>query len=137
MAPLLNYENKKGKGVVHLLCESKEGRHTAFIKNVTGVERVRRSHFPRSAIHRQFILMSEKPVSNEEIDLRGVICPYNFVKTKLKLDAMLPGQILMVLLDDGDPIRNVPQSVENEGHAILTQESLGATHRVWIQKSEE
>lgn len=81
--------------------------------------------------------MSEKPVSDEEIDLRGVICPYNFVKTKLKLDTMLPGQVLAVLLDDGDPIRNVPQSVENEGHAILNQESLGTTHRVWIQKSEE
>ncbi|MEC4673387.1 MAG: sulfurtransferase TusA family protein [Nitrospirota bacterium] len=81
--------------------------------------------------------MSEKPVSDEEIDLRGVICPYNFVKTKLKLDTMLPGQVLTVLLDDGDPIRNVPRSVENEGHAILNQESLGATHRVWIQKSEE
>ena len=81
--------------------------------------------------------MSEKPVSDEEIDLRGVICPYNFVKTKLKLDSMLPGQILAVVLDDGDPIQNVPQSVENEGHAILDQESLGTTHRVWIQKSEE
>ncbi|HEX4966923.1 MAG TPA: sulfurtransferase TusA family protein, partial [Nitrospiraceae bacterium] len=38
-----------------------------------------------------------------ELDLRGVICPYNFVKTKLKLEAMAQGQILSVLLDDGDP----------------------------------
>ena len=81
--------------------------------------------------------MSEKPVAHEEIDLRGVICPYNFVKTKLKLDAMLPGQILAVWLDDGEPISNVPRSVENEGHAILTRESLGASHRVWIQKCGE
>lgn len=81
--------------------------------------------------------MSENPVAHVEIDLRGVICPYNFVKTKLKLDAMLPGQILAVLLDEGEPIRNVPQSVKNEGHAILNQESLGTTYRVLIQKSEE
>ena len=81
--------------------------------------------------------MSEKPIAHEEIDLRGVICPYNFVKTKLKLDAMLPGQILAVWLDDGEPIRNVPRSVENEGHAILDQESVGVTHRIWVQKSEE
>jgi TusA-related sulfurtransferase len=46
-----------------------------------------------------------------ELDLRGVICPYNFVKTKLKLEAMEHGQILSVLLDDGDPIQNVPLSV--------------------------
>ncbi|TKB53848.1 MAG: sulfurtransferase TusA family protein [Nitrospira sp.] len=55
-----------------------------------------------------------------ELDLRGVICPYNFVKTKLKLEAMEQGQVLSVLLDDGDPIGNVPRSVSNEGHTILS-----------------
>ena len=53
--------------------------------------------------------------ADAELDLRGVICPYNFVKTKLKLETMERGQILSVLLDDGDPIRNVPQSVRATG----------------------
>jgi TusA-related sulfurtransferase len=70
-----------------------------------------------------------------ELDLRGVICPYNFVKTKLKLETMEGGQILSVLLDDGDPIRNVPQSVRNEGHTILSQERMDRAHRVIIRKS--
>jgi len=70
-----------------------------------------------------------------ELDLRGVICPYNFVKTKLKLETMEGGQILSVLLDDGDPIRNVPQSVRNEGHTILSQEQINRVHRVIIRKS--
>ncbi|HXX75951.1 MAG TPA: sulfurtransferase TusA family protein [Nitrospiraceae bacterium] len=70
-----------------------------------------------------------------ELDLRGVICPYNFVKTKLKLETMEGGQILSVLLDDGDPIRNVPQSVRNEGHTILSQEQIDRVHRVIIRKS--
>lgn len=70
-----------------------------------------------------------------ELDLRGVICPYNFVKTKLKLEMMKEGQVLSVLLDDGDPIRNVPQSVRNEGHTILSQERLDRVHRVIIRKS--
>ena len=81
--------------------------------------------------------MNEKVTAQSELDLRGVICPYNFVKTKLKLDTMQSGEILAVILDDGEPIRNVPQSVENEGHTILTQELLGASHRVLIQKGEE
>ena len=59
-----------------------------------------------------------------ELDLRGVICPYNFVKTKLKLETMEQGQILSVILDAGDPIRNVPMSVSNEGHEVLSQEPL-------------
>ena len=70
-----------------------------------------------------------------ELDLRGVICPYNFVKTKLKLETMEEGQILSVILDAGDPIRNVPQSVSNEGHTILSQEPIGKSYRVTIRRT--
>ncbi|WP_232068647.1 sulfurtransferase TusA family protein [Nitrospira sp. KM1] len=69
-----------------------------------------------------------------ELDLRGVICPYNFVKTKLKLEAMQEGQILSVLLDAGDPIKNVPQSVRNEGHTVLAEEPVNQSYRVTIQR---
>jgi TusA-related sulfurtransferase len=72
-----------------------------------------------------------------ELDLRGVICPYNFVKTKLKLESMQHGQVLSVLLDDGDPIRNVPQSVSNEGHIILSQERVEGSWRVLIRRRED
>ena len=72
-----------------------------------------------------------------ELDLRGVICPYNFVKTKLKLEAMEQGQILSVLLDDGDPIRNVPRSVSNEGHTILSQDRVERSYRVLIRRRED
>jgi TusA-related sulfurtransferase len=69
-----------------------------------------------------------------ELDLRGVICPYNFVKTKLKLETMEEGQILSVILDAGDPIRNVPVSVRNEGHEVLSQEPLDSSYRVIIRR---
>lgn len=71
-----------------------------------------------------------------ELDLRGVICPYNFVKTKLKLETMDQGQVLVVLLDDGDPIKNVPRSVENEGHTVLAQDRVGSSYRVLIRREE-
>lgn len=71
-----------------------------------------------------------------ELDLRGVICPYNFVKTKLKLETMEQGQVLAVLLDDGDPIENVPRSVENEGHTVLAQDRVGSSYRVLIRREE-
>ncbi len=72
----------------------------------------------------------------EELDLRGVICPYNFVKTKLKLDTLDTGLCLTVLLDDGDPIRNVPQSIMNEGHQVLSKEKVGNYYRIVIQKED-
>ena len=69
-----------------------------------------------------------------ELDLRGVICPYNFVKTKLRLETMEDGQTLSILLDDGDPIRNVPSSVRNEGHVILSQIRVEQSYRVMIRR---
>ena len=82
--------------------------------------------------------MSESSINNQtadvELDLRGVICPYNFVKTKLKLETMAPGQVLLVHLDDGDPIRNVPRSVSNEGHDVLSQVRADHSYRVMIRK---
>ncbi|MBI2955180.1 MAG: sulfurtransferase TusA family protein [Chloroflexi bacterium] len=61
---------------------------------------------------------------DETLDLRGVLCPINFVRTKLTLEEMDEGQVLEVVLDDGEPIRNVPRSVKAEGHRILTVRRL-------------
>jgi sulfite reductase (ferredoxin) len=68
-------------------------------------------------------------------DLRGVVCPMNFVQTKIQLAAMQIGQELEVWLDDGHPISNVPGSVRNEGHEVLTQTQFPEGHwKVVIQK---
>ena len=58
---------------------------------------------------------------NVHKDLRGVLCPMNFVKTKLELATMQSGDVLEIWLDDGKPIENVPGSVKLEGHEILSQ----------------
>ena len=60
----------------------------------------------------------------EVYDLRGVACPMNYVKTKLKMEMMDDGEQLEVWLDAGDPIKNVPMSLRNDGHKILVQEAL-------------
>lgn len=52
-------------------------------------------------------------------DFRGVQCPMNFVKTKLALEALKAGDQLEVLIDNGEPIENVPNSIAQEGHKIL------------------
>ena len=75
--------------------------------------------------------------ADQELDLRGVICPYNFVKTKLKLEMMGPGEVLSVLLDDGDPIKNVPRSVADDGHTVLSQERVDQFFRVRIRKQDK
>ena len=81
--------------------------------------------------------MSEEAEKNpdQSIDLRGVLCPMNFVKTKLKLEEMETGEVLAVLLDDGDPMRNVPRSVKEEGHQIIKVEKVDDAYRLLIRKN--
>jgi sulfite reductase (ferredoxin) len=72
-------------------------------------------------------------------DLRGVACPLNYVKTKLKLEMMDAGERLEVWLDAGEPIKNVPMSLKNDGHKVLLQEPLeaeAAHYRVVVEKVE-
>jgi len=77
---------------------------------------------------------STKTAPGKFKDLRGVICPMNFVQTKIQLSAMQAGDILEIWLDDGQPIMNVPGSVRNEGHEILEQTQTGDYWRVIIRK---
>lgn len=77
---------------------------------------------------------TETIVPDVKKDFRGVMCPMNFVKTKIALTPMQSGQILEILLDDGAPIENVPGSVKNEGHTILSTEKAENYWKVLIKK---
>lgn len=76
----------------------------------------------------------EETTTNKLKDLRGVTCPMNFVQTKILLSSMKSGEILEILLDDGQPIANVPGSVKSEGHEILSQTPVNDYWKVVIRK---
>jgi len=69
-----------------------------------------------------------------DLDLSGVPCPINFVKTKLKLEELTSGDTLEVLLDDGEPISSVPRAVKDEGHKVLKVEPEGKQYKVLIER---
>ncbi len=75
-----------------------------------------------------------KCTADAELDLRGVMCPFNFVKTKLRLESMEDGAILIVDIDHGEPLKSVPTSIEMEGHTILKIELLESFAQLWVQK---
>ncbi len=75
-----------------------------------------------------------KPVAT--LDLRGVLCPMNFVKTKLKLESMEKGEVLEVVLDSGEPIQNVPKSIKEEGHRIIDVKKEDDHFRLLIERGE-
>ncbi len=56
---------------------------------------------------------------DDVLDLKGEVCPYTFVKSKLALEEMESGEVLKVILDNPGSARNVPRSLSSEGHQIL------------------
>lgn len=68
-------------------------------------------------------------------DLRGVVCPLNYVKTKIALGRLSAGQVVAVLLDEKGA-RNVPDSAANDGHEVLSVAREEAHWRVLIRKAK-
>jgi TusA-related sulfurtransferase len=79
--------------------------------------------------------MTEPIHADREIDLSAEICPMTFVRTRLALDNLQPGQILGVWLRGEEPLRSVPATARLQGHKVLAEEAApdGAV-RVVLQR---
>ena len=55
------------------------------------------------------------------LDLTGVLCPMNWVRARLELERLEPGETLTLLLDPGEPLDSVPRSAEEEGHVVSVE----------------
>ncbi len=69
-----------------------------------------------------------------QIDITKEICPMTYVKTKLKLETMSSGQVLEVILREGEPLTNVPKSIMAEGHKILDVRKDGEFYKLLIER---
>jgi len=69
------------------------------------------------------------------LDITREHCPMTFVKTKIEMSKLQPGDILEVLLSEGEPLDNVPRNAVEQGYKVLAVEHVeGTTHKVTIQK---
>jgi TusA-related sulfurtransferase len=59
------------------------------------------------------------PVHDKAIDITAETCPMTFVRTRLALDTLETGQILLVKLNGADPLANVPRAAADQGHDPL------------------
>jgi tRNA 2-thiouridine synthesizing protein A len=67
--------------------------------------------------------MTKTQVADEELDITRDTCPMTFVRTRLALDRMKPGQILRIRLRGQEPLRNVPRNAREQGHQVLALET--------------
>ena len=58
-----------------------------------------------------------------QIDITRDVCPMTFVRTRLALDKMAPGETLLVTLKGQEPLQNVPRTATEQGHEVLSLET--------------
>lgn len=73
----------------------------------------------------------------QTIDLRGVSCPTNFVMAKLELEDIDAGTTVEFLLDDGEPVKNVPRSLKDEGHKLLGLQERDGYYVLLLEKGQD
>ncbi len=63
------------------------------------------------------------------LDITGDTCPLTFVKTKILIEGMAPGDIAVIRLRGAEPLGNVPRSVREHGHEVISLEpaEIGAS----------
>jgi tRNA 2-thiouridine synthesizing protein A len=60
-----------------------------------------------------------------------------FVRTRLALDKMSPGETLLVRLKGEEPLRNVPRTATEQGHQVLSIETeSGEISRLLIRRGK-
>lgn len=73
------------------------------------------------------------------LDITAMVCPMTFVRTKLTVERMSPGQVIEVRLNPGEPLRNVPNALAEQGHEILGLEPekpgrVDGPHRLRVRR---
>lgn len=74
--------------------------------------------------------MSERA---KEVDLRGVPCPLNWAKAKVRLEVLGRGEQLAFLVDDRRSVRDLPRAAEAEGYVVTDVTELGDYWRLVIE----
>lgn len=75
---------------------------------------------------------------DRELNLKGTICPDNFVKAKLALEELKTGEVLKVIVDYAPAVEEVPKAMEFEGHKVLEVKRINLTDwEIIIQKQND
>jgi TusA-related sulfurtransferase len=53
------------------------------------------------------------------LDITREVCPLTFVRTKLLIERMAPGEIAVLLLRGAEPLANIPRALSAQRHELL------------------
>jgi tRNA 2-thiouridine synthesizing protein A len=82
--------------------------------------------------------MTDEIKVDKTIDIKGQVCPYTFVRSKLAIEKMNVGEVLEIILDHKPAVENVPRSMENEGQKVLKIAQTGEKEwHIFVRKDKE
>jgi TusA-related sulfurtransferase len=81
--------------------------------------------------------MAEDIQPDKKINIKGLVCPYTFVKAKLAVEDMDVGQALEILLDYEEASRSIPKSMEDHGQKVLKVEKINDTDWILVIRKEK
>lgn len=64
--------------------------------------------------------MGDEIKIDKTLNIKGEVCPYTFVRSKLAVEKMQIGEVLEIIVDHEPASINVPKSMENEGQKVLS-----------------
>jgi TusA-related sulfurtransferase len=68
------------------------------------------------------------------LDLRGVKCPLNWARAKVRLEQMRRHQVLELTLDDPRGVRDIPRAAEAEGYLVVECAKVDGGWRMRIER---
>lgn len=72
------------------------------------------------------------------INIKGLVCPYTFVKAKLAMEDLEVGKVLEIILDYEEASRSIPKSMEDHGQTVLAVDKINETDwRLLIRKETD
>ncbi len=74
---------------------------------------------------------------DKRIDIKGLVCPYTFVKAKLAIESMEIRQVLEILLDYEESSRSIPKAMAEHGQKVLNVEKINDTDWILIIRKDK
>ena len=68
------------------------------------------------------------------LDLAGVSCPMNFVRIKIALSRLQPGEVIRARLDSGEDAAELKRTLVEQGYHVLGLEQEGSQEIISVEK---
>jgi len=82
-----------------------------------------------------FNAKNHNTMSTTLLDITREHCPMTFVKTKIALAKLNAGDLLEVLVVEGEPLENIPKSSAEQGYEVVSVTHVqDNVHKITLRK---